>query len=171
MTYKNSVVFASAYRTSVLFTYDAKDPTYTLAPTVGWTAIEMSAGIVSACLPTMLPIINHFLAIFGFKSGRTTATNSEGCSNGGFKPNSRTNNTRSSTNFERLSDDADTDTNRDRKALSVISESDLRPDAPKSAYQYAVHTVHGDDRDGSADDVPLRSIRVQTAIEHSAAKM
>ena len=32
----NSVIFASAYRFSVLFSYTNEDPTYTLAPTVGW---------------------------------------------------------------------------------------------------------------------------------------
>ncbi|KAL8371689.1 hypothetical protein RB595_001476 [Gaeumannomyces hyphopodioides] len=55
------VVFVSAYRTSVLFTYSNDDPSYTLAPTVGWTAIEISAGIISACLPTLRPVI-HLLA-------------------------------------------------------------------------------------------------------------
>src|SRR5690554_1637989 len=63
-----SVVFASAYRTSVLFTYNELDPTYTLAPTVGWTAIEMSAGIVSACLPTLLPILRWLIRSIGIKS-------------------------------------------------------------------------------------------------------
>ena len=67
-----SVVFASAYRTSVLFTYDNGDPTYTLAPTVGWTAIEMSAGIVSACLPTLLPVLKWFLRAVGIQ-GLTSA--------------------------------------------------------------------------------------------------
>ncbi|RAL11712.1 uncharacterized protein BO97DRAFT_391819 [Aspergillus homomorphus CBS 101889] len=51
------VVFASAYRFTVLFSYTAADSSYTLAPTVGWTAIEMSAGIVSACLPTVRPAL------------------------------------------------------------------------------------------------------------------
>jgi hypothetical protein len=116
----------------------------------------------------MLPLINHFLGIFGLRSGHTTAASSEGLSNGGLKPARRANNNRSGTNFERLSDDAGT--NEDGTAPSVLSESDLRPDAPKNAYQYAVHTVSGDDRDASADDIPLRGIRVQTAIQHSAAK-
>ncbi|RAL03464.1 uncharacterized protein BO80DRAFT_491732 [Aspergillus ibericus CBS 121593] len=51
------VIFASAYRFTVLFSYTALDSSYTLAPTVGWTAIEMSAGIVSACLPTIRPAL------------------------------------------------------------------------------------------------------------------
>ncbi|PLB48122.1 hypothetical protein P170DRAFT_360728 [Aspergillus steynii IBT 23096] len=51
------VVFASAYRFSVLFSYTMADSSYTLAPTVAWTAIEMSAGIISACLPTLRPAL------------------------------------------------------------------------------------------------------------------
>ncbi|RMZ41882.1 hypothetical protein AFCA_011725 [Aspergillus flavus] len=59
------VVFASAYRFSVLFTYTATDSSYTLAPTVGWTAIEMSAGIVSACLPTLRPALRYMARKLG----------------------------------------------------------------------------------------------------------
>ncbi|TVY64161.1 Satratoxin biosynthesis SC1 cluster protein [Lachnellula suecica] len=74
------IVFASVYRFTVLFTYSSADPTYTLAPTVGWTAIEMSAGIVSACLPTVRPgllLIFRRLGIKGnvpglFRSGNST---------------------------------------------------------------------------------------------------
>lgn len=62
-----SVVFASSYRFSVLFTYTNDDPTYSLAPTVGWTAIEMSAGIVSACLPTMGPVVGVCARALGIK--------------------------------------------------------------------------------------------------------
>ncbi|KAL4995028.1 hypothetical protein BDV10DRAFT_141864 [Aspergillus recurvatus] len=62
------VVFASAYRFSVLFSYDPLDSTYTLAPTVGWTAIEMSAGIVSACLPTLRPAFHFFFRVLGLQS-------------------------------------------------------------------------------------------------------
>ncbi|OOF96476.1 hypothetical protein ASPCADRAFT_514763 [Aspergillus carbonarius ITEM 5010] len=51
------VIFASAYRFTVLFSYTSTDSSYTLAPVVGWTAIEMSAGIVSACLPTIRPAL------------------------------------------------------------------------------------------------------------------
>ncbi|KAJ6124990.1 hypothetical protein N7471_012307 [Penicillium samsonianum] len=76
------VVFASAYRFSVLFSYSATDSSYTLAPTVGWTAIEMSAGIVSANLPTIRPALRFIARTLGisgsvmalFKStNRTTA--------------------------------------------------------------------------------------------------
>ncbi|KAI6348617.1 hypothetical protein MCOR25_010761 [Pyricularia grisea] len=70
------VVFASTYRTTVLFTYDENDPTYTLAPTVGWTAIEMSAGIISACLPTLRPSLQYFARKCGIK--RSTFGSSQG---------------------------------------------------------------------------------------------
>ncbi|KAE8145013.1 integral membrane protein [Aspergillus avenaceus] len=66
------VVFASAYRFSVLFTYSAVDSSYTLAPTVGWTAIEMSAGIVSACLPTLRPALRLGARLLGLR-GRLPA--------------------------------------------------------------------------------------------------
>ncbi|KAG7284899.1 hypothetical protein NEMBOFW57_009514 [Staphylotrichum longicolle] len=62
-----SVVFASAYRFSVLFSYNNNDPTYTLALTVGWTAIEMSAGIVSACLPILGPVMAFCAGKLGIK--------------------------------------------------------------------------------------------------------
>jgi len=157
------VVFASAYRTSVLFTYSATDPTYTLAPTVGWTAIEMSAGIVSACLPTMLPLINRFMGLLGFKNSGNTTVGSTDVSEMASRQARRPTKNRLSTSFERLSDDLDSQG-------KAISESDLRPDAAKNSYRYAVHTVADHEREGSADDIPLRGIRVETEIEHSAAK-
>ncbi|EJT74163.1 hypothetical protein GGTG_08009 [Gaeumannomyces tritici R3-111a-1] len=79
------VVFVSAYRTSVLFTYSNNDPSYTLAPTVGWTAIEISAGIVSACLPTLRPVIQLLAraigitgSLGGFFRGATRGTHGSG---------------------------------------------------------------------------------------------
>ncbi|THC92855.1 hypothetical protein EYZ11_007668 [Aspergillus tanneri] len=38
------VIFASAYQFTVLFSYNPANSAYTLAPTVGWTAIEASTG-------------------------------------------------------------------------------------------------------------------------------
>ncbi|PKX99704.1 hypothetical protein P168DRAFT_322889 [Aspergillus campestris IBT 28561] len=43
------------------------DSSYTLAPTVAWTAIEMSAGIVSACLPTMRPALQAGARLLGIQ--------------------------------------------------------------------------------------------------------
>lgn len=83
LTTDKSVVFASAYRFTVLFSYSSSDPSYTLAPTVGWTAIEMSAGIVSACLPTMGPIFGAVGRSLGVK--RTLLTTRGGGGGGGTK--------------------------------------------------------------------------------------
>jgi hypothetical protein len=87
-----SVVFASAYRFSVLFSYNNNDPTYTLAPTVGWTAIEMSAGIVSACLPIMRPALAFYAGKLGIKRSLLT-THGEGTT----KPSSSKNFAQSAT--------------------------------------------------------------------------
>ncbi|KAJ5503224.1 hypothetical protein N7463_006098 [Penicillium fimorum] len=71
---------------SLGFFYSPADSSYTLAPTVGWTAIEMSAGIISANLPTlrpafrfgarMLDIHGRVLALFR-STNRTTSKTSD----------------------------------------------------------------------------------------------
>ncbi|OAA40207.1 hypothetical protein BBO_06265 [Beauveria brongniartii RCEF 3172] len=53
-----SAVFTSSYRTWVLFNYDKNDIPYSLAPLLVWSDVEMCAGIISACLPTLRPIFN-----------------------------------------------------------------------------------------------------------------
>lgn len=65
----SSVVFTSAYRFSVLFSYSSLDSSYTLAPTVGWTAIEMSAGIISANLPALRPALRFIARKLGISGG------------------------------------------------------------------------------------------------------
>jgi len=77
------VVFASAYRFTVLFSYSNNDPTYSLAPTVGWTAIEMSAGIVSACLPTLGPVMALLARKVGIKRTVLTSRTGGGSGRGG----------------------------------------------------------------------------------------
>ena len=64
---QNSVTIISAYRISVLLTYSSTDSTYTLARTVGWTAIEISSGIIAACLPTMAPAFWYVARKMSFK--------------------------------------------------------------------------------------------------------
>ncbi|KAF3768837.1 hypothetical protein M406DRAFT_239568, partial [Cryphonectria parasitica EP155] len=49
------VVFTSAYRFRTLFQYTISDPTYSLAPVVAWTEIEIAAGMIAACLPVLRP--------------------------------------------------------------------------------------------------------------------
>ena len=170
-----SVVFASAYRTTVLFTYTATDPSYTLAPTVGWTAIEMAAGIVSACLPTMLPALNIFLRMVGIRSqnGSTnrSSTNPFQSSRGNKSNVSRAeadgavpapdSKRVSATAFYRLPDENDSMGSGD-------CDKDLRIDG--KGYQYTVESMApigpGEE---SGDEIPLHGIRVErdTTLETS----
>lgn len=63
--YLNSAVFTSSFRTWVLFNYSKHDISYTLAPLLVWSQIEMSAGIISACLPTLRPVVTATAAKLG----------------------------------------------------------------------------------------------------------
>ncbi|KAL6874276.1 GPCR, PTH11-type [Trichoderma longibrachiatum] len=157
------VVFASAYRTSVLFTYSNSDPTYTLAPTVGWTAIEISAGIISACLPTLLPVIRLFLKSIGIKRNFFSPTRggtSGKSSNMGSKmsgpsqnrsvnaldePSRRAN----GNDFYRLDDETESDDAFVVDSQQVVMNSKFRPD--------------------TKDDIPLNGIRVQTEFQQSTS--
>jgi hypothetical protein len=171
----HSVVFASAYRTSVLFTYTATDPSYTLAPTVGWTEIEMAAGIVSACLPTMLPALNVFLRVVGIKSQNGSGLNRSSMNPFSSKGNKSTisraeadgavptpdNKRTSATAFYRLPDENDSMGSGDCDQI-------LGPEG--KGYQYTVKSLAptGPDEE-SGDEIPLHGIRVErdTTLETS----
>ena len=62
-----SAVFASSFRTWVLFNYSKNDISYTLAPLLVWSDVEMCAGIVSACLPTLRPVVALAFAKLGLE--------------------------------------------------------------------------------------------------------
>lgn len=191
--YLHSVVFASAYRTSVLFTYTDTDPTYTLAPTVGWTAIEMSAGIVSACLPTLLPIVLYCARWFGIRrsvasspaNGDAPLTFGSGGNQSKFsnnRPRGVDSNTRSEENlsgerhsdsFYRLPDHTDSDDIIYRAAemgsdpLTSL-ESKLRPDMKGCGH--AVRSYRASNAVDKKDEIPLHGIRVQKVLKQSASK-
>lgn len=162
-----SVVFCSAYRTSVLFTYTATDPSYSLAPTVGWTAIEMAAGIISANLPTMLPALNVFLRTLGIRS--RNGTSRTGGSSNPFRSKGDQSNISQGENggavsapvgkrashsiFYRLPDENDS-------VGSGSGDNKLRPDA--KGYQYTVKSLSPNERDEeTGDEIPLHGIRVE----------
>jgi hypothetical protein len=161
------VVFASAYRLSVLFSYSPNDPSYTLAPTVGWTAIEVSAGIVSACLPTMLPAI-RFL-------GRSLGINQLGSRVSSYTRRSQiTRRTKSSTgddlkgsrivegDFHRLHD-----CGHSQGKGSIIGEIELRPDVPLGMGNTVTSTRGRPSTSVSDEQIPLHSIKVKTAVEQT----
>jgi hypothetical protein len=164
----NSVIFASVYRFTVLFSYSNADPTFTLAPVVGWTAIEMSVGIMSACLPTLRPALIRLSRMIGIKGSmsalRSRSSNSAGLSNntGGTTLNSSTDPSRKTSQraFHRLPDNGDRDVSR------TPLEAKLRPDH----YGPMVTSVMGAKTDSdslSGDEVPLHTIRVQTDFKRT----
>ncbi|TDZ17521.1 Satratoxin biosynthesis SC1 cluster protein 4 [Colletotrichum orbiculare MAFF 240422] len=51
------VVFTSIYRFRIFLNYTKDDVPYSLAEGLAWNIIEISSGIVSACLPTLGPIV------------------------------------------------------------------------------------------------------------------
>ncbi|KAL9949679.1 hypothetical protein D7B24_006750 [Verticillium nonalfalfae] len=184
------VVFASAYRTSVLFTYSATDPTYTLAPTVGWTAIEMSAGIVSACLPTLRPVMMFFARSLGIKGSLSDAF-SRGASSMGLRSKKTGNFSERLSSREdfanksaatsersnkdehsrRASDDNESRFTSEELGATMVSPSDaaLRPDV--KGYGFTVTSTPKADRcDDDADDIPLHSIRVDTKFKRSTTQ-
>ncbi|KAM0454389.1 hypothetical protein ACHAPV_008469 [Trichoderma viride] len=173
------VVFASAYRTSVLFTYTNSDPTYTLAPTVGWTVIEVSAGIISACLPTLLPVIRLFLKTIGiernfFSSQRGTNSNSNvNKSNlGSLNPKSVNADSTHRTNgndFYRLNDETESDGSFTIDTRPVVMNSQFRPDTKGYKNTIKSHRIDELPADLTRDDIPLSGIRVQTEFKQSTS--
>ncbi|CRG88293.1 hypothetical protein PISL3812_05322 [Talaromyces islandicus] len=160
------VVFASVYRFTVLFSYSATDPTYTLAPTVAWTSIEMSAGIMSACLPTMRPALMFLFRAVGLKNlmsswsshGSSNATtNSQGTGTvdgGGINSKLRKEST-----FKRLHDGSFGD--RIDWSLAAPATATLRPD-DCPAMVTRVMGSPGRLESLEMDEVPLHNIRVRT---------
>ncbi|RBR09477.1 uncharacterized protein FIESC28_09861 [Fusarium coffeatum] len=176
------VVFASAYRTSVLFTYSDKDPSYTLAPTVGWTEIEMSAGIVSANLPTMLPVLRIVAKFTGLSSFASTIRSngqskgdqstkglkSHDNNNGGRSTNS---NSVSSNNFYRLPDDNDSDTpikGAQYTESTVPLDATLRPDI--EGFELTTKTYNARVDGNTSDEEMLQGIRVHREFHQSSTQ-
>ncbi|RFU29338.1 hypothetical protein B7463_g7012, partial [Scytalidium lignicola] len=162
------VVFASAYRFSVLFSYSSKDPSYTLARTVGWTAIEMSAGITSACLPTIRPgiqfilrslHIEHSISLFRSSADRTKIAITDPGVTNGTQSHTRSRSQGGNGTFIRLEEESSVTTGTDPK---------LRP---AHGYVYTVTSEPGKGGEGdslSGDEVPLRSITVKKDFSQTA---
>ncbi|KAK5992099.1 Wortmanamides biosynthesis cluster C-like protein [Cladobotryum mycophilum] len=185
------VVFASAYRTSVLFTYNHTDPTYTLAPTLGWTGIELAAGIISACLPTLLPVLRLFARRIGIKRnflsprnrGTTGASPSSGKqSNGSSRPSNpiltvggQSTRRPSENHFYRLDEDTESDgsipTDMELGAVQPMDPlGSLRPDTKGFKHTVRSYTTQTGPN-GASNEIPLHGIRVQTEFEHSTITM
>ncbi|KAF7555316.1 hypothetical protein G7046_g6587 [Stylonectria norvegica] len=170
------VIFASAYRFTVLFSYSDKDPSYTLAPTVGWTAIEMSAGIVSACLPTLKPALTFFARKLGFSGfvRRHFFTVSGSRGTAGSVPSHM----RSASGHRDDTSDADLVHNAgkgdfyrlddDVGIQSSTSNPKLRPDHGNTR-TVITRPTRGEGDSLSGDEVPLKGIRIHTDFKQSVS--
>ncbi|PVI02634.1 hypothetical protein DM02DRAFT_508472, partial [Periconia macrospinosa] len=73
------VLFASIYRFTTLMEFDPRDTTWTLADACTWCVVEVACGVISACLPTLRPLmvkISHqFGSLTNSKAAQTGANN------------------------------------------------------------------------------------------------
>lgn len=182
------VVFASAYRTSVLFTYTSTDPSYTLAPTVGWTEIEMSAGIVSANLPTMLPVLrilarftglsslastvrSNVRPTYGSKGDKTMSAKGLKSQDGTRTGRSSNSGSTSSNQFYRLPDETDSSglikgTNYTETAVPLSAK--LRPDT--DGFELTTTTYNAKGGGGNASSDEILGIRVHKEFHHTSSR-
>ncbi|KAL2814956.1 hypothetical protein BJX63DRAFT_184994 [Aspergillus granulosus] len=81
------VVFASIYRFSLIFILDINDIPWTIADAQTWCVVEICAGIISACLPTVIPLLKPILRCVVGASFSTTSrsrkSNTANTNNGG----------------------------------------------------------------------------------------
>ena len=173
----HSVVTASAYRFSVLFSYSNADPSYTLAPTVAWTAIEMSAGITSVCLPSLRPIFVLFTKSLGLKlfnssyaDGRSTAPGVTADSHGAAlnTNTSRRGNGKTNSSTGGVSDSSHSPIQKDAFYRLDDESTEGKPEdelqlRPQHGNKYTVSSWR--DSSTSVDQIPLHSIRVQTDLK------
>lgn len=77
-----SVIFTSVYRFSTLFDFNPADIAWTLGKSCTWCVVEVSTGIICACMPTLRPLFMMVSSKFSSRSGtqktRTTDVHSKG---------------------------------------------------------------------------------------------
>jgi len=129
----------------------------------------MSAGIVSACLPTMRPVIQWAARGVGIKGGlfgnseHDSAAFSKNLTRSGNRLRSDADPT--DADFYRLPDDGASGKSKEQLA----ADARLRPD---HGFAYAVSSKPASgkgDKDSlsSGDEIPLQGIRVQKEFKHS----
>ena len=50
-------MFASIYRFTLVFSFDFHDVSWTMAQSLTWSVVESAAGVISASLPTIAPLV------------------------------------------------------------------------------------------------------------------
>ncbi|KAL0930969.1 uncharacterized protein CTRU02_213704 [Colletotrichum truncatum] len=59
------VLFASIYRFTTIMQFEIADTTWTLATACTWCVVECACGVISACLPTLRPLMVKVSSQFG----------------------------------------------------------------------------------------------------------
>ncbi|OLN87826.1 hypothetical protein CCHL11_00535 [Colletotrichum chlorophyti] len=81
------VLFASIYRFTTIMQFEIADTTWTLATACTWCVVECACGVISACLPTLRPLMVKISSQFG---SMATKYNLSGGQSGGGKSGGRT---------------------------------------------------------------------------------
>ncbi|TGZ82628.1 hypothetical protein EX30DRAFT_305028 [Ascodesmis nigricans] len=154
-------IFASTYRFTTLFQFDPLDPSWTLADSTTWSLIEGAAGIISACLPTLRPLLKKFTTLFPSStaaSSNPSAPNPPTIGSSPLKPFAKRGLLNSL--FSRI----------DEKTTMAASVLDTRKEGEAEAE--AVWCKGDGSEDGKSDlemgnieERPLRGIRVETDTE------
>ena len=147
LTVVRSVLFASIYRFTTIMQFDMADTTGTLATACTWCVVEVATGIISACLPTMRPLM--LLVSSQFSSTRNRS--GQGSATGGRSHKTELvtiggTGSKRNQDFRRLKNDYDvhsnviaTHTNGGRDDASSLS-GDERPLASVTYRQEARHS-------------------------------
>lgn len=144
------VLFASIYRFTTIMQFDMADTTGTLATACTWCVVEVATGIISACLPTMRPLM--LLVSSQFSSTRNRS--GQGSATGGRSQKTELvtiggTGSKRNQDFRRLKNDYDVHSN-------VI----------------ATHTNGGRDDASSlsGDEQPLASVTYRQEARHSSSR-
>ncbi|KAL1615515.1 hypothetical protein SLS56_011784 [Neofusicoccum ribis] len=152
------VLFASIYRFTTIMQFQLTDTTWTLATACTWCVVEVASGIISACLPTLRPLMKMVSSQFGSSRGRSgkgttgnLSRNTELVTIGG------TGAKRSQTgerHFKRLDDEL----------VTVVEEGSHYGN---STMVTRSHSAQHSDGSSSSDQVPLTSIMVTKDVQWS----
>ncbi|RDW56860.1 hypothetical protein BP5796_12927 [Coleophoma crateriformis] len=159
------VIFTSIYRFTTLFQFQSSDVTWTLATAETWCVVESASGIISACLPTLGPLVQLATRSLGISTGgRSEQTPSAGTnlqtiggsnsknlsknvSSGNFDDSKKSKGSRP---FQRLNGEQQQWSQTSGKMTSSVAGFDKR-----------------DAESVDSDEVPLHVIRIKTDLEWS----
>lgn len=148
------------------------DPTYTLAPTVGWTVIEMSAGLISACLPVLRPVVGLCFSKIGIEglgsrsqfSSRLPPSNDQYSSKTADAHEMELEGSTSSGQRDNMSDAWFDDHDSEKLVQPTLGK--LRPD---HGFEYSA-SARSPPTTATRNDGPLRGITVRKDFSHTTHK-